>query len=235
MKALVTLVQAIPKGMARGWALFVNEKLVPTEISEVQLVHEKFGTFTYGKSPSGNYDQWAFHEAGGGGAVIVPFVRYQKELFIGVVEQPRPFQKNSGPVLNLPRGFIDPKESHFESAVREFREEVSVESIARVFLLDGEPGNPNSTFFETWGEGEGIHFYAVEMKADEMEKSTLNETLSIRKDLIKPLDKSAEGIMKSIFIPWQKAMLLGDMMTSSGVGHLIAHLAARKQVVVSLI
>jgi ADP-ribose pyrophosphatase YjhB (NUDIX family) len=232
MKIQPTLIGAIPRGMGRDWSVFINDELVP-DVRELLLVHEK-GTLSYGKSPSGNFDQWAFHEVGGGGAVSVPFVRFQNRLFIGVVEQKRPFQKNFGPVLNLPRGFINPKESHFESAVREFREEVRAETIARVFLLDGEPGNSNSAFFETWGEGEGVRFYAVEIMDDEVEMAPEGDMLSIRKDLVKPISKSAEGIMKSVFIPWQKAMLLGDMMTLSGIGRLIAHLVARQFVHVCL-
>ncbi len=231
-----SLIQAIPEGMARGWALLVNGEVVPS-VSLMQLVHEKFGTLTYGKSPGGNYDQWGFHEVGGGGSVIVPFVRSRKfycDLMVGVVQQKRPFQNNSQPVLNLPRGFMDPKETHLESAVREYREEVRVESVARVVLLEGEPANPNSTFLETWGEGEGIRFYAIELMDDEVVMHPESQVFSISGELVKPVSKSAEGIMKSEFIPWYEALRLGDMMTLAGVSRLIAHLAKRKELLVSL-
>jgi hypothetical protein len=99
---------------------FNRRLVVDGQIMEVEkmavLVNDKIGQVTYGKSPSGEYDQWAYHEAGGGGSAIIPFSIVKDQIYIGVVTQSRPFQSNK-PVANTPRGFMDPNTSHFQTAL----------------------------------------------------------------------------------------------------------------------
>jgi len=81
-----TVLEPIPQGMARGWSLLVNGDVIPN-VSMIELRHPKYGALFYGKSPSGNFDQWSFHEAGGGGSVTVPFVLINGALYIGVANR----------------------------------------------------------------------------------------------------------------------------------------------------
>jgi len=224
-----TLLEVIPEGMKRGWSLLVNGNPVP-DVNQLVLFHPRFGALYYGKSPSGNYDQWTTHEVGGGGSVTVPFVLIEGALYIGTVTQPRPLQDTSGPVPNLPRGFLDPGESHFEAAMRETEEELGI--TASSFELPGEPTNPNSTFFETWGEGEGVRFFGLEL-SENMVKAKGDEYVFDEK-LVKPVSKSAEGIMGASFIPWQQAALVGDMFTIAGVSRLVTYLESEGRLVISL-
>jgi len=167
----VTRIEALTADTKRGWTVIVERddgSLVELSgFSRLTLVNPRFGAVNYGKSPSGVFDQWAFHEAGGGGSVIVPFVRLATgEIFVGLLRESRPLQSDN-PVLNVPRGMLDPGEDHLQAAKREFEEETGISGVS-VFPLDGEPVNPNSTFFETWGKtpggsAEGLHFFAIEL------------------------------------------------------------------------
>lgn len=223
-----TLLEPILEGMARGWSLLVNDSPVPS-VSMLELRHPRYGTLFYGKSPSGNYDQWSFHEAGGGGSVTVPFALINGALYIGVVRQPRPLQDRNNAVLNVPRGFLDPGETHFQAAERESEEELGIPA---TFRLPGDPANPNSTFFETWGEGEGVRFFGLEVNQNFLVAE--NDEYLLNPRLVKPVSKPAEGIMGARFISWQKAALLGDMFTRAGVASLIAHLVSASRLVVSI-
>jgi 8-oxo-dGTP pyrophosphatase MutT (NUDIX family) len=216
------------KQAGRGWKVWVNGQEI-REVSRVTIDHPKFGTLEYGLDPGG-YDRWSFHENGGGGSVIVPFAVCGGVVYVGVVEQKRVNQ--GGVVPNLPRGFLQPGENHFQAAGREAGEELGGEVRHEPFPLDGEPMNPNSTFFETWdklpdGSPEGVRFFGLPFQAHELEGSSDRLTFKpgvvrVRPDL---QDKRvAELILTCSFIPWDKAMRLGDMFTSAGTGRLLAHL-----------
>jgi len=224
-----TLLELIPEGIERGWSLLVNGKPVP-DVNQLVLFNPEYGAIYYGKSPSGNYDTWSFHETGGGGSVTIPFVLVEGALYIGTVSQPRPLQDQSGPVPNVVRGFLDPDESHFEASARETEEELGI--TASSFELPGEPTNPNSTFFETWGEGEGVRFFGLEL--DQGSVKANGDEYMLDENLIKPISESAEGIMGASFIPWQQAALVGDMFTRAGVISLVAYLESEGRLVISL-
>lgn len=211
---------ALPEGRTPGWKLLVNGKELMAEV--VELV-SKFGVFRWGFN--GAYDTWGFEEPGGGGSVLVPYFRDEKGLlWVGVVKQPRPYQA-AEPVFNLPRGFLDPGQSHFQAAVNEGTEELGLQESQRVFLLDGEPGNPNNTFFVTAGttpEGElnGIRFWGVRFSLSEVEQD--GEVFRFREGVVAATTKDAERIMGSLFIPWTKAARVGCMMSNTGVVRLVA-------------
>lgn len=222
MAEIKTVMEPIPQGMTRGWQVLINGQPYDGKVETLQVTNSRYGLLTYGKNPAGMYDSWAFHEIGGGGAVIVPFILIQGEIWIGVVQQIRLFQSGT-PVLNVPRGFLDPNEKHFEAAVRETEEETGFSQGSRVFQLPGEPLNPNSAFFETWGDGEGVKFFAVEILQSEIEPGE-GDTYVFKPGVLNPVNKTAEGILKSVFIPWRKAALLGDSFTRCGVVALLAQI-----------
>src|SRR3990172_1548795 len=215
-----TLLEPIPEGMDRGWSLLINGDSVPN-VSMLELRHPKYGALFYGKSPSGDHDQWSFHEKGGGGSVTIPFAIVKGSLHIGVVRQPRPLQDRFNPVLNVPRGFLDPGETHFQAAERESGEELGIKA---TFQLPGDPANPNSTFFETWAEGEGVRFFGLEVNRNLLVAD--GNDYNLNPDSITPVTKTAEGIMGARFISWQMAVMLGDLFTRGGVASLLGHLVS---------
>lgn len=224
----------------RGWKVEVNGVLVP-DVSSVRLVNEKMALeVQYGMRAEG-YDGVLKHEPSGGGSVLVPFVVWEGELEIGLLQEERKTQ--GGIVLNLPRGALDPGETHFETAVREMREETGVSVRAnRVKDLgeDARPGNPNSADYDTSREGEGIHFYAIEFYPAELTKvyhslhidlSMFAEgVLQLSQDAITPTNKSAERIFSCSFYPWNIAACVADQFSNSGISRLLAYLASKKRV-----
>ncbi len=99
----------------RNWRVSLDGTPIPC-VSTLTIDHPALGTLTYGETPAG-YDSWAFHEAGGGGAVTLPFVILDDGLWIGLLQQRRPNQ--GGDVWNVPRGFLDTGERHEDAAHRE--------------------------------------------------------------------------------------------------------------------
>ncbi|MEX2144869.1 MAG: NUDIX domain-containing protein [Candidatus Spechtbacterales bacterium] len=140
----------------RGWRVEVNGEVV-SGVSSARLVNEKMGIeITYGMRSEG-FDGALIHEPGGGGSVIVPWFVKDKEVYIGLLEQNRPTLQDN---RNVPRGFLDPGENHFQTATREFVEETGfVDLKDRVVEIPGPPINSNSTWFDTSRPGEGVKFY----------------------------------------------------------------------------
>lgn len=222
-----TLIKPIPEETQtkRGWTVEVNGKVVP-DVSSVRLSHPRFGELNYGLTPGG-YDGLSFHEVGGGGAVTVPYVIINEELYIGLVEQYR--HNQGGKIWNLPRGFLDPGENHFGAAIRETKEETGFTFSVpkRLKELAAWPGNPNSAFFETPTKDEGVRFYALQILPDEVEETTEAgiTTFRFKPGLLKPASKQAEIISRCEFAHWTETMKLGDLFTRAGVGTLLSELS----------
>ena len=157
-KSVTTAIDA-SETATRSWCVYVNGQLLPN-VASVVIDHPRFGTLTYGRTAQG-YDGLTFHEYLGGGSVILPFVILDNQSLVGVVLQDRPNQ--GGNVWNAPRGF-DPGEDRRISAARELAEEVGLRAATtEVVSLPGQAGNPNSAFFETWDNDEGVTFFGIEV------------------------------------------------------------------------
>lgn len=220
---LPSLTRPLPEGVRSNWRLAVNGEPV-SEVRHVVLDHPAFGTLSYGLTAAG-YDGWTFHEPGGGGAVIVPFVRGERGVLVGLIEQSRPHQ--GGRVLQVPRGFIDPGESHAEAARRELLEEMGIGGNATLAELPGEPANPNSTFFETAAPGEGVRFFGLEVPRASVVGGPARMTFAagvVDASRRARRQRLAEQIGVAVFLPWREASRLGDMFTVAGVARLLAAL-----------
>lgn len=173
---LSTTITPIPTSQAkRGWTVEINGEVIP-EVSNVRISNPGFGDLNYGMTPEG-YDSWRFHELGGGGSVIIPFAVVDSRLYIGLLTQPRSTQIGSLDRWGVPRGFLNPQKSYFETAVSEVKEEIGKTSFSLAErLMDlqeeihAEPSNPNSAFFETLSEKEGVRFFALRIKPEELDE-----------------------------------------------------------------
>lgn len=194
---------------------------------EMVAYHSGIGVqVVYGEDPM-HYDGFVFHERGGGGSVILPFTEIDDALYVGLIEQMR-YLMSDEPVLNAVAGMLEAGKSHFQTAEQELKHELGY--VAQPVLLPGEPANPNSTWFETNFEGEGIRFFAIRVSPDVLEY--VDGRLCFKQGVLQPSDKDlsdrerklAEKILGAKFLPWTMVAELGDMKTLSAITRLMAYL-----------
>lgn len=221
----------------RGWELKVTDasgnSQVIENIGKATLSHAKMGLeLEYGLHPGG-YDVWKFKEPNGGGAIAVPYAVIDSKLYVGLVDQKRPAV--GGVISELPRGFSEPNEDHLKTVQREMGEETGLTAVMKRFYMVGKEKNPNTAFFDTSRPGEGLRFYSMQVQPEEeLEKAydELGEYYRFNQALLEEAremdDKGAERILTSRFVTLQDAVQDSpDLMTSAGVGLLVAHLVGR--------
>jgi hypothetical protein len=170
----------------------------------------------YGLGPSG-YDDITWREIGGGGVVDTLFTIIDRQLYIGVLLQNRPYQSDK-PILNAVRGYLDPEKTRFESANAEVVEEAGIGLTA--FELPGDPANPNNASVETWGGG--ITHYKMWVNPDLLEAK--EDGFVFKPGTLKSTAPIGDKILSSHFIPWKQAAYLACQMTGMGLVRLLAHL-----------
>lgn len=220
----------------RGWFLEINGEKLDTPIEKARLVNPRMGVeVEYGQRQEG-YDGFVLKEPGGGGSVTIPYYYHNGELYIGVVEESRPTVTDGRveeKVLNVPRGFMDPGQDHFQTAQKELLEETGYEPISkRIVALPGEPMNPNSTFFVT-GKDKGVHAYGIQVYDFELVKLNESENpvdtkYGFDKEIIKSTSKMGEKVLNTEFINWRRAVALNDMFSVAGVGRLLGMQQTKK-------
>ena len=145
-----SLIRPIPLDFMHDWTVTLNGQSV--RVSKLVAANPNLGTLSWGLRRE---DKVGWVWEGGGGVGTVPYAVVDGKLRIGVIQQERPTMPG-GVTWNIPRGFLEPGLTHFESAMRETEEEIGVkELIDGLAELPGEPANPNSTFFDT-SSGSGL-------------------------------------------------------------------------------
>lgn len=220
----VSLIPESDQG-SRGWKAILNGQELEEGVSSLILTHQKMGLrLEYGKTPAG-YDGLAFEEPGGGGSVIVPFAEINGEIYVGLVHEDRPF--SGGIVPNAPRGFLNPGETHFQTAQRELAEETGYETPEkRIVPLRGKLMNSNSALNVAIGDDKGTKSYKLNITPDEIRLITSSEdpkkrVYEFNLDRLSPVSKAGERVMKSRFYHWKRALEVKDMFTVAAVGRLI--------------
>ncbi len=202
---------------AAGWLVSVNGEIFPGA-RHVSIENERFGTLSFGRRPEGTIG-WGWKEVGGGGVGIVPYSVFEGKLVIGLILQDRHFM-SGGQASNIPRGFLDLAKTHFETATREFTEEVGWKAPhERLESLDGSPANSNSTFFDTT-DGGGFRYFCFEAYSLELERTL--DGVVFKAGLIKPVSAITERILGCSFVPWEVAATVADNFSNAGVARLLA-------------
>lgn len=224
----------------RGWSLEITDPEGGTQVIEnvgkATLSHSRMGLkLEYGKHPAG-YDVWKFHEPNGGGAIAVPYAIIEGQLYVGLVDQNRPTA--GGVISELPRGFSEPGEDQRTTVQREMGEETGLKAVMERFTLVGKEKNPNTAFFDTSREGEGLRFYSLQVSPEtelEPAEDENGQYYRFNQALLEEArdagDKGAERILTSRFVTLTQAVQESpDLMTGAGVGMLVAHLVGRSVV-----
>lgn len=166
------ILKPIPDPSKTGWKTEIvnpDGSSTPLGASLLRSHQTQLGVdVTYGQGPK--FDQWVIKERNGGGSVIIPYLWIDGELYVGANRQER--NLTGGLVTEVPRGFSLPKETHEETAEREFQEETGVVKplAERVEALKGRPINPNSAFFQANPrKGEGVKLFGINIEPSEVE------------------------------------------------------------------
>jgi ADP-ribose pyrophosphatase YjhB (NUDIX family) len=207
------LIGKIPSDKNAGWVVEIDgeeQKVGMIKISS------KFGTFVYGLLAAG-YDSWYFYEAGGGGAVTLPYsINENGELYVGLLPEKRPNMGGIYPCVI--GGFLKPGESHAAAQSREADEEAGLNLQAEA--LHGVPTNSNRAFFVTdLQAGEGVNAFGMRIPFELLSEAE-NGSMCLK------TDTSLPGYAKSasvIFLPWKEAArLTPDSLARSAMLLLVA-------------
>lgn len=225
------LIKTIPEGTKHDWTIDVDGEAV--DAKHVVFNNPKFGKLSFGQRPEGTIG-WIWHETSGGGQGVVPYSIINDLLHIGLIWEERPTIPGRL-AWNIPRGFINPGETHFESAKRELKEEVGDLGKLELKELTRVPANPNSTFFDTSQDGEGFRFFSLEIPPGMLVRKNGGfimpmfdggtarlSCFEFRGDSIRPVTKIGEKIGKCLFVDWRQAALVQDTFTGMGTLKLLA-------------
>ena len=219
-----TILGSLKEVSQRGWqlSLEVDGNFIPVYFGNIDRIRlsSVYSTLTYGKSPNGFNDRWAFHEMAGGCSVIIPWVMIDDQLFIGMVERDCPFVSEI-PVLTLPMDhfYNDTMETGLFEFEKETGEKVSMEIY--FWKMAGE-GNPNFTYFETVDKGEGFDFFSACFSAEKLEETEKDSGIYQIIGDAKPLGKK-EAFAKGLrFYPYKKAGTVSDFFTRAALGTLLS-------------
>jgi hypothetical protein len=167
------IIKPIPTEFKPGWSIVTQQtpeaEPIPLDTAKLEATQTRMQVqVSYGQGPEG-YDRFIIKEPNGGGSVTIPYVEIEGDIYIGVNRVGR--SATGGSVLEVPRGFSLPIESHKITAQREVLEETGIKEslVERVKDLGGKPVNPNSTFFEAnHRKDEGVKFFGLALKPDEV-------------------------------------------------------------------
>lgn len=213
-------ISTIPEDRECGWTVLIDGE--PTRVGKLEIVHEQYGTLSYGMRPEG-YDGWAFAENGGGGSISIPFARSPEgELLVGFILEPR--LNMGGKRWCAIGGFKEPGESPLSAAIRESFEEVGYDFSDRIVQLEGAPGNFNRLFsVSDPKQDQGVHAFGAKIPFALLEK--YEDGYGFRQDVSSEDRKAllAKGDGHVRFVPWKKAALqCADVLFSHALAQLLA-------------
>jgi ADP-ribose pyrophosphatase YjhB (NUDIX family) len=224
---------ADPESQAkRGWDVYINGELVADPVESVRLVNDRMGrNVEYGQRPEG-FDGVGAHEPGGGGAVTIQhFVAEDERGF------PRLFSSTAiefrgpmgGTVANVPRGFLDPGQTHKQAAQDETRMETGQHVEEEKITQLGVAVNANSDMYNTAGvtadgQREGVRLYEVQVPRDQVEPHKGADGRTYYTFTAEVADragdkKSHERIERTVFVPIE-TVETPDMFTEAAASRL---------------
>lgn len=141
-----------------GWEVTLNGDVVEGVETLTAINHAMGIGFLYGASPAGPYNQGRLVNRGG--AVIVPTIEVDGDLYFLALSQVRPLLDDE-PILEFPRGQALADEASVDTARRELLEETGLNLNSDVLTYLGR-GNPDSALMH----GANVHCWWLRLPAE---------------------------------------------------------------------
>lgn len=140
-------------------------------------------------------------------------------LFVGVTTQ----SNTAGqPFIGVHRGFLDPKEKHYEAVSGELFAQTGYmfQLDKRLFSLAKKPVRISETDGKSAEEGKAIEarLYGLQLRPFELQHTP--EGLIFRQGIIRPISQVFTDLLKSRFIDSERASKLPDRLTQVTVEYL---------------
>lgn len=141
------------------------------------VVNGTFGQLEVGMVPGKSWDQWLFHENGGGGSLVVGYSQQGGQLEVMMLKANRFNLVGDSDDWELPGGFVDNGETKLNTAIRETIEET--DQLVNPEPVTGRGYVGNRAFFQLAGEHEGTSVFAFELTDDQVDAVNNSDKLQL--------------------------------------------------------
>lgn len=156
-----------PATPLRGYSTLNQGWTMTMQFGEpIRFENQRFGVLEIGMHPGGKFDQWLFHENGGGGVMTVGYARKADGLYVMMLVANRFNMAGDEDDIEVPGGFFDGREAALTGAARETIEETGVNP--DLTPLTGRNFVGNRAFWVVDGEHEGTRVFGFELTDDQV-------------------------------------------------------------------
>lgn len=194
-----------PTDATPGWAV-VKE-------GHHYVVNSRFGQLEVGMVPGMPWDQWLFHENGGGGSLVIGYARILEDftssriiegIGIMMLKANRFNLVGDQDDWELPGGFLEDGETKLAAGIRETFEET--DQLALPAPVNGRLYAANRAFNMLDGEDEGTSVFAFELSDQQVTAIEESDKLTL--------------------MPWQEAIrITRDALSGMAIARLVADLS----------
>ncbi|GEM_PF-3347481 len=186
------MLEDYPAGVTPGWT--------HTNDGHHIVVNSVFGQLEVGMVPSKSWDQWLFHENGGGGSLVIGYAEIDGKLNVMMLKANRFNLKGDQDDWELPGGFVDDGETKLNTAIRETIEET--DQLVNPHPIQGRGYVGNRAFFQLQGEDEGTSVFAFELTPEQIEAIGNSDKLQLMtpKDAINTTRDALSGMAIGRFV-----------------------------------
>jgi len=186
------MLEDYPAGVTPGWT--------HTNDGHHIVVNSVFGQLEVGMVPSKSWDQWLFHENGGGGSLVIGYAEIDGKLNVMMLKANRFNLKGDQDDWELPGGFVEDGETKLVAAIREGLEETG--QLTNPSPVPGRGFVGNRAFFKLQSEDEGTSVFAFELTDEQVEAVQANDNLSFMtlKDAVRITRDALTGMALARFM-----------------------------------
>jgi len=166
------------------------------------FANPNYGQLEVGKVPGESWDQWLFHENGGGGSLVIGyrFNDLSNKLEIMMLKAARFNLIGDSDDYELPGGFVDGDETKLITAIREGLEETG--QLSNPEPVSGRGFVGNRAFFQLNGEHEGTSVFMFELTDEQVEAIGTSDKLEMMpwQDAVRATRDALSGMAIARFV-----------------------------------